>query len=399
MVTQDGDGVWRAVTRDVSGVGQCEVTSGHPVGQAPLVRRLGLAASLLAVAACADDPPAAYTLDFTVAVEGAIVAAQDGDGPWQAVPIVDGVGSFAVTQGHHAFVSQCINIAAEQFDFPLYGRFEVGDPGAPRELCPRGSAVVSLTGAISSTSASVHVGYREQAARADGTYAVFLPPSTYDVVARDAGRMLIRRDVVVVDGQAQTPLDLDLAGGFDLVASAPLAITGAGTDDVGAFSELHSARETYVYLEGAPASIALVPAARRVPGDRLVAGVTASDGAVTRVVQHLVDDTTVPALALPPAPAIAADRDGAAWSGDWDWIGVSLRGTFGRTRLHLGFEGGWFEARGQGGAMPWIDADALPGDFWAMPDPGTSVDWSVWIETGDRAGELVGASATGSFTW
>ena len=232
---------------------------------------------------------------------------------------------------------------------------------------------------------------------AAGSYQALVAPGTHDLVfAEDGPRMLIRRAEAIT---ADRVLDVDMAAGFDRTL-ATVTVTGAGAEPVTVSSELHTldGAGTYVPMSGAGDQIWLVPAAQRVATDRMVAMATLWTGDTTRVVQRLVTDATAPALTFAAPPTVTADRAGATWTTEPDWIYTVLRATVAPpVQVITTASRAWQAARG-GGALPWLDPSAL-GAGAPTFTAGAALEWSVALETGDRAGELTFINRDGPLVW
>ena len=351
------------------------------------------AVGAIALGACADDAPSAYTLTFTGAAPRLLVA-QDGDGAWQPVALTGADGTFAVTAGFHGWAAVCDPAPLVRVTY------DAGDGGTPIRPC--GSPPVqgvTLTGHVTPASAQVFVDVsgNPHAVEADGSYQASVAPGTHDLVfAEDGPRMLIRRAEAIT---ADRVLDVDMAAGFDRTL-ATVTVTGAGADPVTVSSELHTldGAGTYVPMSGAGDQIWLVPAAQRVATDRMVAMATMWTGDTTRVVQRLVTDATAPALTFAAPPTVTADRAGATWTTEPDWIYTVLRATVAPpVQVITTASRAWQAARG-GGALPWLDPSAL-GAGAPTFTAGAALEWSVALETGDRAGELTFINRDGPLVW
>ncbi|MBK9034780.1 MAG: hypothetical protein IPL61_26540 [Myxococcales bacterium] len=347
-----------------------------------------------ALAACGgDDPPTPYTLTFAGTAPTGLVA-QDGDGGWQPVAYVAGGATFDVTAGFHAWAVKC-----DGFSF-VRVNYDAGDRGRPIEPCGGvPAAAVHLRGQLTPNTAEVFVGLNGSAepAGTDGSYDVARAPGTYDVVAlaTDGPRALIHRGQ---DLTVDATLDLDLATGFDRVL-APVTVTGAGAAAVSLGSELHThdGTGTYVPMLGTADAVWLVPPAQRVATDRMVALAYAESAGTTQIVQRFVSDATAPTLAFAAFPTIAGDRSGATWGATPDMVYTWLRSTTNPpVTVTMNASGAWQAARGGAGALPWFDPSVVGAPTFEV---GTTLDWSISVEVGDRAGELTLDSRDATLTW
>ena len=356
---------------------------------------LGAGVLAAVLAGCGgDDADSTYTIAFAgdPAAVG-LVAAQDGDGPWQAVTLdASGHGTFTVTRGFHGALVVCTYLPSVH----VAVNYDAGDDGTAHALCGSPTAAVRVRGSVTPPDAEVWI-EGVPVAHVPGSYDATVGPGTYDLMASTATRMRIDRALVVT---ADTTHDLDVAaGGFDLVTS-PLTVTGAATPST--YSELHTANAGYVQLLGTTTTVPLVPAAQRVADDRVVVGATATDGDVTRIVQRRVTAEAAPALAFVDGPPVTADRAGLHWTTGWADYWGSLRPMVGAPRVFLGMGAtpAWSDASGTT-ALSWPDLAALPGwdPSWPMFTAGESVTWSASGSTGAYDGDLDERWASGTLTW
>ena len=364
------------------------------------MKRLGLALGLCALGACSDDEatPTTYELAFAGGARAPLLlAARDGTGAWEPVQLISsGLVTFSVSAGFHGYVVICPQPVST---LPLHvtARFDAGPPADPIQICPTQAATVALSGDVGPDPARVFVGDGEAAVDDLGNYLVETRPGTYDVVATASSgpRMVIQRGEAVTTDRT---LELDLAAGFDRIAATPVVVGGSGTVTVGA--ELHVSGGTHVPMDGEAGAVWLIPDAARDPGDRMVALATASDGDDERVIQEPVAGATVPELAFPAMPALAADRDGASWTSSDDFTALGLEAPGGLS-LSVGVTAAWQGESGNGGALPWIDPTTLPGWSGSLSSftAGATLSWSVTVESGDRDGALSIASRRGTLVW
>jgi hypothetical protein len=374
----------------------------YDMRRSTVILELACAVPLLALAACGDgDPPAPYTLTFeSDPARTGLLVAQDGDGVWQPVTLdASGHGTFEVTQGFHGYVRACKLALVTPPVHAAFARFEAGDPGAPVRACTSGGATrVTLSGSVNPADAEVAIDIVGPVQASAGTYTVTSVAGVRDIVATAGGRMLIMRDQDLTVGRT---VNLDVvADGIEL-ASVPVPVAGAGADPVTVTSELLTARRTWTTLAGAGATVALLPAAQRIAGDRVVVAAHLDGGDVRRTEQRELSNDVVPTIAFGPAPALEGNRAGATWDGDWSWIStsVSIR-TLNGPAVIADASAAWLAARGPG-PLPWIDPSTLPGwdSAWPRFEPGAEVSWSIGVENGDRSGDFSAAARSGTLTW
>jgi hypothetical protein len=353
----------------------------------PSPRVLGLL-GLLGLAACGD--PTAPT--YTVAITGArtYVAIQDGDGPWQRLAVAaDGTASFTVTAGYHAAAALC-------GDDPVTTLLNaILDAGATTwSACAPPRTTVRVSGALVPATATAWVG--NFATSLPGRYSASVVPGRHDLVATADGRAVIVHDQMI-DADRVIDLDID-ANGFALATVTP-TVTGDGGAAVTGYAELHTAHGTYV--QTSHDGYAIVPAAQRAAGDRVVIGAQRSVDGRNEVVQRLVAADAAPALAFEPLPALAIARAGLEVGDGWEFARASYftAGSSTSLRTSMQVTPAWVAASG-GTAAPLVDAAALP--EWSGPSataPGTAVRALVIANIGDGAGDYRAAGLDTTLTW
>ena len=346
----------------------------------------GILLSVLGLAACSDSGPAPYTLTIS---KGATMyaAAQDGDGAWQQLTFdASGTATFEVTRGYHGVVTACGSF--------LSGRFHAGAEPSWTS-CSTSSTFVRVSGAVNPAPATVWM-QNDLWDATDGTYRVSSAPGLRDLVATTEDRALVLRDQQL---DADRTIDLDIAtDGFPLTTLTP-TVTGNGADPYTPVTEILTANGTWVQTSST--AFAVVPAAQRVPGDRVVIAARLEIAGRTQVVQREVTADVAPALVFEPLPALTIDRTGLRWGEGWDFTAV----TYGPylapgVRTHLMITGDWAAASGAT-ALPLVDGAALPGwdASWGWPAAGTEFRGNAWAGIGDLSGDYRANFVEATLTW
>lgn len=351
----------------------------------------------LAAAACSDDGDLAVTLQFETERVPRLVAVQDGDGPWQAVPVMpDAPVTVEITAGYYGYVVVCasgtVSSASIRFDArertiaACRNAIVVNGDGIPATVTPAGS--------------QVFIGNFETFVEPDGSFVLAEEEADLDLVAlhQTSARALIRRGFDPAAG----PVTLDLlADGFDRLR-APVTVTGTAGGELTVIAELHTAT-TYVPMTGEPTSAWLIPASERLATDRMVVLADERQADRFRVIQHVVTGDDVPPLSLDdvPTPVLTADRTGATWTGEPGYQYAELREPgLANLRVFQGATPSW-QVRSGRSALAWIDVTTLPGwaADWARFDPGDTLEWSVYQDHGVRDGEFAMVGRSGTLTW
>lgn len=364
--------------------------------------RWGLLAALIGLALGCDGPwnrPETYQVTL-LGDPGATayVAVQDGDDVWRRLDLqADGGATFEVSRGYHGVIYTCG--PSESGNWLVRSEFDAGPQTV--EMCVWLGRLVTVSGAVNPPTASVWIGNSFQS-HAPGAYQHTVRPGLIDIAALTATRMVIYRDEQVADDRV---IDLDVvADGFDLVPVAP-RVSGAGGASVARYARLVTANRT-VIVTGSVDAPAIVPAAERVAGDRmlLAAGYQTPGGMV--IVQREVVGDAVPPLVFDGTPefgvvTLAGKSVGGRVGNGWDGTRFALqRPGGGGLALEMNVSGAWGDAAGVA-MLPWIQTVALPGidGRWPHFTTGTTLRWWADVVAGDVLGDSRQGSAQGLLTW
>jgi hypothetical protein len=351
----------------------------------------------------ADAAPDGPTeIEVTTTVGGAIgplelLAAQDGDGPWQLLESDNGVYSFETT-GRYGLAHVCLFDELAQLHF-FYST--AAEETSPARSCPSFAAVpgttvnVSVDNMTGAAQTRVQVGHLSEFATVEDPDVSMLPltAARYDVWAtvRSDGTAI---DSVMVERDVQTSTDAPASVTFDVdadtIATTDFSIaidgeTGDETTEWGAY--LWSTRRTLLNLAQPGDSYAGVPASALEDNDvhLLVASAVDADAKTVRVIQtHVLDPGNV-TLTLPPVftefaveavdttPYVRVAFTFDAWE-DASYYEARLSQAEERT-LHWEATAGWL---GDGASHTWEQPDLshLGGwtNGWALAD-NVEVPW------------------------
>jgi len=346
---------------------------------------------------CGDD---SLTLDI-VARDVVLIAAQDGDGPWQALtPDAEGRVSFTAPSGRYGLAHLC---SADGLMTPRFLRTMIvlGTEGGEQKVaCGASESFVRLTG-TTAPGARIAADMMQATADPSGTYTLEVRPGTHDVVAWLRGTpdlILLER---AVDLQADRTLDLPVASaGVEMPMMTP-TIAGAAPA-VAVFSDLNTAHEDYVFFTEAPMTVPVPPASLLIAGDQPAIGARSVDC----VAQEPVG-AAAPTLELPSPFVARLDSTMATWQADptiaWDEVAIALTSSAGGPSLQLLVfaKSSWIDAAGAGDVVPLADLASLPGWEAAMATfvTGQELRWSVAANRGHYARSYQTCSKTGSLTW
>jgi hypothetical protein len=327
-----------------------------------------------------SDP--SFRLDVT-ARETAVLAAQDGDGPWQQLfPDVTGLARFEVTTGRYGLAYAC------SLDYVWVYWSTSQEPQT--KLC---GALTATVGGTSTFGASIFSGNGESVpVDASGYYSIRVDHGRHDVVALLPGsptRFMIARDVPVPlsGGYADLPVDVE---GVDMGSVTPI-VNGA-TGGVVVHATLTTRNDDRINFGDDPTTVPIPPTNVRIADDSLT--VSATSGNCTT--QRRIGSQT-PELDLPAAFSAEVDRTSARWTIDetidwteitWILIGTSGTSTSRTVAHHRSMS--WIEAAGAtDNELPILDVTSLPG--WS-PGAGTiadadSVQSSLNVSRGERGGD------------
>ena len=355
------------------------------------------ALAIAALGACASEAPSPYSITVTGDDRLIYVAVQDGAGAWQRLTLdAGGQVTFTVTRGYHGVAAACgTGGDAPRF---LATSFDAGAGAGPLAPCGDGRTYATVSGAVNPPDAEIALGLAYPLPHAAGSYQVQVPVGPLDAVVMQGTQIAIRRSEPVT---ADRTLDLDLTvDSFALAAVTP-TVTGAGADPVTLYAEILTANQTYVRHPDAGASALVVPAARRVAGDRVVVG--ASRGTVARgqIDQRELSGDTPPPLTFAALPTLEVDRAGVRFAPGWEFAAVSCRSADPRgLRTTVFTTAAWAAAAGAE-LQPLLDAATLPGwdPAWPRVAAGSAVTLDAWAGIGELAGDYQTAWVSADATW
>lgn len=285
------------------------------------------------VAATPGAEITAPSVDLTAGVEisssyctgpqGAIfVAFQDGTGPWQRAPLVNGVATFRIRSGRGGITS-VTPIATGGFSITTYYSTvsELPSLAVLGCLAPTGTAVVTTPfagiTALDATTVSIGTAFQAALPGVSSVQVQGVPTGLQDMLAvrhsfNPATSIFVPTSVVLRRGINITGADtlpvVDFAAGAAPVAS-PVTMIGAGTDPPFLRTTLYTSRirtgVSMAALSGSPNTWFGLPPAIRQPADiHLVTGQTSSaDQLSTRIAARAVAAPTAVTLTLGPPMA------------------------------------------------------------------------------------------------
>lgn len=363
---------------------------------------------VLVLGGCGDER-------LTIEVRGdaySVIVAQDGDGPWQQVELINTVGSFEATAGYFGVAQLCR-------PFTTGGSTTVFEPVVifsteAREerfdlRCSWGATTfVTVTGSAPAGTRifSANSPYDDVVADS-GTYGIGISVGVHDIFAVLPGapdRFLAKRGLDIRDDLVlDLPVDVE---GVAMTAMTP-TVTGGGSD-VMVYADLNSDTDGgYVYFGEDPTTVSVPPTTALAASDHAAIG--ARSGGCTRQVS-LTDET--PVLAIPrPLTGGVGVATGAIWDADpaveWDEAGYGVYTSLDSPTPFLERKSATFFATDEWLAItgadriPYVDLAALPG----APDniipfaTGEALDYWVERSRGRYDGDYTECSAIGSLTW
>lgn len=359
--------------------------------------KAGVLVAVAALGACSSDDVTPYSITITGDEHLVYLAAQDGDGAWQRLNLdAAGQATFEVTHGYHGVAWACAFGSTKPNALTV--RYDAGAEAGPQRPCGAVVPTATLSGAINPSEAELWIGPYVGLIHQPGTYAEALPLGRYDVVATAGNRLAIYRDQQL---DADRTLDLDVAAtGVDLTSVTP-TVTGAGADPVSLYAEILTVNQTYVRHPDASPAALIVPAARRVVGDRVVIGAERGTAQVGAAIQREIVGDALPALEFAPLPALEVDRAGVRFGAGWEFTAVAYRASaVPGLRARATITAAWADASGAT-AQPLLDAAALPGwdPAWPTIAPATAIAIDTWAGIGDLSGDYQTAWASVDATW
>jgi hypothetical protein len=385
--------MWRAVVLLM--IGACSGGSGQTI-DAPIDVSID----------APDVPLLTITEDAPDQVPFALVAVQDGDGPWQVVTGTNGMYTAPIATGRYSAVMVCtrntaafVNLVhATLAELPIVHMFCAGDPG------PTATVAVTMSNITAGETATARIGRLGAQATPASPVAMVsnVVPGTQDIVVTQRAsisapvdRMAIARDRDVAAGANTASIDLNALG----FAPQSLALTVTGALDVGETASLGAAyispHATFALLPIiGTTSYQAVPSAQLQPNDLQDVSYTGMGNNRIRTMELKVHDPLAAAISLPLHVTGQIDSVAATPFVQWRMIvtpypnaALYTASAFSGSTFHQTWiSKGWF---GSATSYTLPDLTAIPGwnAAWNLA-PGVSTGWALtaytWTGSLDR---------------
>jgi hypothetical protein len=256
------------------------------------------------VAGCTDPAPEPVTIEIAADKAPALVAFRDGlDGDWQTATMKSPTSFEAVVHGPYVIAVACEDLATGEFTTRQVAR----TPDDEHDLMLRCDAAApsthKITGHMKEAGRVQIAGASDASEIADWDFELDVPSGTYDLMAKAADRIALRRAIAVTGDLALTaPIDVAQEG--TALADAAFTVTNAApAETLTAAISLGKAgqKSAFDVYQGPLATAKVVPDAALVEADLQRAAMTATAGNERRTLSRpfRVGGTTAYTL---PAP-------------------------------------------------------------------------------------------------
>ncbi|MEO8703240.1 MAG: hypothetical protein ABI867_24550 [Kofleriaceae bacterium] len=324
-----------------------------------------------------------------------LVAAQDGAGSWQQVPLdADDRGRFEATAGYHGIARFCPPRDLGGTLFPVAPKIVLTTEFTALEMSCNGRTPDLMISGVTTPGAEISIG-NDFASADNDTYTLFVDAGVYDVVATLLGeRVLIVRDLEIT---ADRELDLPVGdGGIDLVDLTPTVIDPLGSPILLA-ADVTTKNGTFALFHEGPAPARVPPSSALAAGDHAT---IAAFGHDCLAQLPLADPVT---LQLPAPLTGSIRRTGVRYEADpsvaWDQLSLNIGGSEG---FFLFATMQWLEAQGDPEVMPGIDPPTFEGwtpELGGFLAPGATVTGRLSLFRGALDGDFTACSVSETFVW
>lgn len=284
------------------------------------------------LAGCTDPEPPAEPVTIAIASDKApaLVAFRDGlDGDWQTATMKTPTSFEAVVHGPYVITIACEDLATGNFTTRQVAR----TPEDAHDLMLRCDAAAPTTHAITGHMAQagrVQLGGASDASEtADWDFDLAVPAGTYDLMAKAADRIVLRRAIAVTGDLALTPAIDVLQEGTALADAAFTATNAAPAETLSAAVSLGKAGQASAFdvYQGPIATAKIVPDAALVAADLQRAAVTATAGNERRTLSRPFRAGGATAFTL-PAPLTGMKWEQASGNLAVSWGAIAEPASF-----------------------------------------------------------------------
>jgi len=241
-----------------------------------------------------------------------ILAVKSGTGAWQA--LAPTATSFFATSATYQLLAVCQ--AGMFFETAIAAR-AVSDGDAFVPCFPFGSSTapptpVAITGQVAQAG-GVWMGDTATGATSPWSYTLAVPPGAHDLIAANATKIAIQRDLAITVAATEPTVDVAQTG--TAFESHGFVLTGLGTGDVVTHEVNWLTANEFAILTGTGAGVSTIPASLLASmTDLEVIDVYATNGMQKRTVEEFVSGTVETTVTLlPPVTATFAGAS-ALWT-------------------------------------------------------------------------------------
>jgi hypothetical protein len=285
------------------------------------------------LAGCTDSEPTSEPVTIAIASDKApaLVAFRDGlDGDWQTATMKTPTSFEAVVHGPYVITVACEDLATGQFSTRQIAR----TPEDAHDVMLRCDAAAPTPHAITGHMAQagrVQLGGASDASEtADWDFELAVPAGTYDLMAKAADRIVLRRAIAITGDLALTqPIDVASQEGTALADAAFTVTNAAATETLSAAVSLGKTGQASAFdvYQGPIATAKIVPDSALVEADLQRAAVTATAGNERRTLSRPFRAGGATAYTL-PAPLTGMKWEQASGNLTVSWGAIAEPASF-----------------------------------------------------------------------